>query len=255
MRKVTLQSLNALFEHFNEQPGIVLWIRSLDYSRQLYLSQSFEKLWGVPTETLYNSPSTWQTFIEQEDLDRLIQRAKARLENPSQLDQDCSFYRIFDDKNRLHHMRCETFLLIDEQGTHIAYFGITREIAPLLWKEELNREQPINKELKNYIFNTLRNEARPNTLSLTDGQSSQKIAHPSSGILISNGRPVAVTAREAECLRHLSAGKSAKQTAALLNLSARTIEFHLNNLKEKAGCRTKLELLSKTVMTNIASKD
>lgn len=49
--------------------------------------------------------------------------------------------------------------------------------------------------------------------------------------------------REKDCLRYLIEGKTAKETALLLNLSHRTIEYHFENLKEKLDCVTKRELI------------
>lgn len=53
--------------------------------------------------------------------------------------------------------------------------------------------------------------------------------------------------RQAQCLQYLLEGKSAKQTANMLNLSTRTIEFYLDNMKKKMNCRTKLELAGKVM--------
>jgi DNA-binding CsgD family transcriptional regulator len=74
-------------------------------------------------------------------------------------------------------------------------------------------------------------------------KNSPKLAGPE--IFDKNGQPIELTTRENECLYYLLAGKSAKQTAAILNISQRTVEFHLDNIKLKAGCRTKIELAGK----------
>ena len=50
--------------------------------------------------------------------------------------------------------------------------------------------------------------------------------------------------REKEVLLTLSMGKTAKEAARLLNLSPRTIEFYLNNLKHKTGAHNKLQLIN-----------
>ncbi len=62
--------------------------------------------------------------------------------------------------------------------------------------------------------------------------------------LILKQQSLQVTRRELECLYYLSIGKSAKQTAAALNISTRTVEFHLKNLRNKTGARNRLQLLS-----------
>jgi len=56
---------------------------------------------------------------------------------------------------------------------------------------------------------------------------------------------VHLTKRELDCLRHLMEGKSGKQIGKLLNISPRTVETHLNRLKTKFNCRTRLEIVGK----------
>lgn len=53
-----------------------------------------------------------------------------------------------------------------------------------------------------------------------------------------------ITRREAECLYHLSLGKTFKEIARLLKISPRTIETHINTLKDKTLCHTKGELIN-----------
>jgi DNA-binding NarL/FixJ family response regulator len=43
--------------------------------------------------------------------------------------------------------------------------------------------------------------------------------------------------REVECLSYLSLGKSAKEIAKTLELSPRSVEFYLSNLKQKSGLK------------------
>lgn len=53
--------------------------------------------------------------------------------------------------------------------------------------------------------------------------------------------------REMECLRFTVRGKSAKQIAAELKISSRTVEEYLNNIKLKLGVFSKAELIDKTL--------
>lgn len=52
-----------------------------------------------------------------------------------------------------------------------------------------------------------------------------------------------VTKREFECLESLSKGFTMKLTAKQLDISPRTVESHIRNLKEKLGMHTKNQLL------------
>lgn len=51
------------------------------------------------------------------------------------------------------------------------------------------------------------------------------------------------TQRETECMIMLIKGKTINKIAKELQLSPRTIEFYLKNMKNKIGCRTKFELI------------
>lgn len=51
------------------------------------------------------------------------------------------------------------------------------------------------------------------------------------------------TKREAECMVLLLKGKTISNVANVLNLSPRTVEYYIKNMKSKLGCRTKFELV------------
>lgn len=52
------------------------------------------------------------------------------------------------------------------------------------------------------------------------------------------------TQREVDCLTKLFAGYTAKETADLCNLSSRTVESYLDNIKSKLGCNRKAEIIA-----------
>jgi DNA-binding NarL/FixJ family response regulator len=52
-----------------------------------------------------------------------------------------------------------------------------------------------------------------------------------------------LSAKERENLQLISEGKSAKEVAALLNISVKTADFHRDNLKKKLGLRNTAELI------------
>lgn len=54
-----------------------------------------------------------------------------------------------------------------------------------------------------------------------------------------------LTEREAECIYCLKQNHTIKSTSVLLNLSARTIEFYVKNIKMKLNVRTKSELMQR----------
>lgn len=58
-------------------------------------------------------------------------------------------------------------------------------------------------------------------------------------------RDIPFSRREAECLKYLYYGKSAKEIAKILQLSPRTIETYINNIKSKTHINSLQEILSK----------
>ncbi len=58
-----------------------------------------------------------------------------------------------------------------------------------------------------------------------------------------NGKIVKLTQRELQCLELISAGLTIKSTAQKLSLSPRTIETHINHIKDKAGVHYKPDLI------------
>lgn len=61
--------------------------------------------------------------------------------------------------------------------------------------------------------------------------------------LDANYNPANLSKRELECVFLQLRGYSAKQTAELLGLSKRTVEYYTDNIKAKLGCINKTELL------------
>jgi DNA-binding CsgD family transcriptional regulator len=58
-----------------------------------------------------------------------------------------------------------------------------------------------------------------------------------------SGNQISLTKRESECLKILTTNKTAKEIANILNLSHRTVELHISNIKNKLGINYKSQLL------------
>ena len=58
-----------------------------------------------------------------------------------------------------------------------------------------------------------------------------------------NHEEVFLTKREAECTFHAYNHKTIKEIARELNLSSRTVEFYLNNVRKKTHCYSKRDLM------------
>jgi len=79
------------------------------------------------------------------------------------------------------------------------------------------------------------------------GKSLEKIQNTIYSTNQNNNHNLNLSLREEECLFYLLRRKSAKETAKILNISYRTVEAHIEKIKDKFKCRTKSELFSKSV--------
>ena len=62
-----------------------------------------------------------------------------------------------------------------------------------------------------------------------------------------------LTAREAECIFFLLRGHTIRQVGDILNLSPRTVEFYLKNIKKKLACKKKKDVLQLIRQTTFAT--
>ncbi|WP_058493097.1 PAS and helix-turn-helix domain-containing protein [Legionella worsleiensis] len=74
---------------------------------------------------------------------------------------------------------------------------------------------------------------------------SNKSLGQQSFIIEDNYPEISLSERETECFFYLLRGHSAKSVSTKLNLSVRTVESYLENIKNKLNCTTKSELIEK----------
>ncbi len=63
--------------------------------------------------------------------------------------------------------------------------------------------------------------------------------------------PSELTRRELEVLRYVILGYTAKKVALRLNISFRTVEKHISNIKMKLGCFTKGDIIQKAITLGV----
>jgi DNA-binding CsgD family transcriptional regulator len=68
-----------------------------------------------------------------------------------------------------------------------------------------------------------------------------------------NPSNIHLTHKESECLFYLIRGKSSKFIANAMNISCRTVEFHIDNLKHKFASRNKSELICNAIQKGYMS--
>jgi PAS domain S-box-containing protein len=66
-RTVQLAESENRFRQMADNINAVFWIFSADWNQLIYVSPGYEKIWGVPTTTLYADPRSWLDRVHPED--------------------------------------------------------------------------------------------------------------------------------------------------------------------------------------------
>jgi PAS domain S-box-containing protein len=67
-----LQESEERFRQMADSLPEVIWITSLDPEKMLYVSPSFERVWGLPVAEIYRNPRRWTGTIHAADRDRVV---------------------------------------------------------------------------------------------------------------------------------------------------------------------------------------
>lgn len=255
MKKLDLNALDALFGYLNK-PNNVFWMRDKTYKKQLYISPSFERIWEVPCASLYDDKESVlikSTLLPDEEasqhwvkLDQVKEDIGAgqneQIVTPPQNSE--LLLKIKTPQGTQRFIQDSSFLLVDQDGNHLGFAGLAEELTQEEWyakyyakKSELIK--PSDDLFKKHLFDLLKKEAGVSS-SLNKAENIIPLY-----AFRQQRNELVFTQRESECIHYLRQGNSAKQTANILSISARTVEFHLNNARIKAQCRSKLELLAK----------
>ena len=248
INKVSVQSLNALFSILEQQPQSTLWIRSRDFQRQLYVNENYQTIWHRSASELYQQPGSLIETLYPLDREAINQQLALKKEHHLEQNNEF-FYRIITPEGKVKFIKDWHYLLTDEAGHTIGYAGLAQDIPQAQWQAQFtNAKKPDHFDpkalLQQHVFDILQNELHIQVKGVT-GAAAVDATLPAVSVFDNNKDPVMLSRREREVVGYLREGMTAKQTASKMHVSTRTVEFHLNNIKDKVGCRTKLELLSR----------
>jgi DNA-binding CsgD family transcriptional regulator len=249
--KLSVQGLNFLFANMTAASHRVLWVRSPDYKKQLYLSPSYTTVWQRPFENLYEHPESWVDSLVGNNSEQFVQLLKSRRpdeeEKPNQ--NNTVLYRIYTpESDRISWIKDSHFYLYNELNEVVAVAGIAEAISQTQWQVELaqccNLESKENEQFRHQFIETLEKElqliAAPTAHAVLLDKDYPDYQH----IITKDGKQIQLSKKELECLSHLLEGKTAQEISNTVFRSRRTVEAHLAHIKEKVGCRTLVELVT-----------
>ncbi len=142
----TLQASEERFRQLAESIDEVFWMTDPSKKKILYISPSYEDIWGRSCKSLYDSPESWIDAIHPEDRNRVLEAALTRQVNASYKE----VFRIIRPDGKIRWIRDSAFPIQDASGEVYRITGIALNITEQkIFEEELNdRDSKIHSLLR-----------------------------------------------------------------------------------------------------------
>lgn len=117
----------------NQMDNIVFWETNDTFTKQIYLSTSFENIWGRKCNWMMSNMSNWYSSIYSNDINNVITNTRMRLlQKP---DFNLVMYRIILPDNRINYIRD-----ICCKACNNTFIGISEQLSASSW-EYLNNNK------------------------------------------------------------------------------------------------------------------
>jgi len=128
--QLTIEELGEFLAKLAEKSESVYWLSNPDFSRIIYVSPAYEKIWGYPREVLYQSSATWMDHLAPDDI-------KCR-NHPLMAEQIASFgpdarieevYKIIRADGKFRWILDRCFPIYNEANECLAVSGVAIDIT------------------------------------------------------------------------------------------------------------------------------
>jgi PAS domain S-box-containing protein len=134
-----LRDMEERFRQFADHSAEVLWFRQLKGDRVLYVSPSFERVWGRSMQALYADADIWLQAIHPDDRPQVNESWARLCESPDTSRYDVE-YRIVQPTGGVRWIHDRATLLRDEAGLPAQVCGIAGDITDRKRSEATERE-------------------------------------------------------------------------------------------------------------------
>ncbi|MDF2866743.1 MAG: luxQ [Gammaproteobacteria bacterium] len=145
-----LHETSIYFAKLAEKSEDVFWVKSSDYSQQLYVSPSFETIWGRSVKELYCHPERWDDYLYPEDSKKLGEKISD--ERNVYTDPEVKFYenyRIVRPDGELRYIADCSFPIFSRKNELIGFAGIARDVTERVLYEQALKEAKDQAEAAN----------------------------------------------------------------------------------------------------------
>jgi PAS domain S-box-containing protein len=130
-QKLSDEALRESEERFRTMADTLresIWIRALAPEKILYVSPSFERIWGLPLEELYRNPGIWAKAIHPEDREGIVARFERWISGKDARHYDAE-YRIIRPDGSIRWIHDLGVLSLDDHSRPCRISGISADIT------------------------------------------------------------------------------------------------------------------------------
>lgn len=134
--KQDLQELREKEEYFRqiaENVREVFFLMSAQTDEILYISSTYEKVWGRSCQSLYEEPQSWLSAIHPEDSLRAIATIETQFRTGEEFEEE---YRIIRPDNSVRWVWVQAFPIRDERGEVTRFVAVAEDITKRKEAEE-----------------------------------------------------------------------------------------------------------------------
>src|SRR5262249_8854122 len=121
------------FRHLAEHIRDVFWVTSGDGNRAIYISPSYEEVWGRPREELYRDFPSFTSTVHPDDVARLHTYGDEILHLPAEEQErqgrEGTEFRIVRPDGTVRWIRARSFPLRDTNGTVQRFVGLSEDVT------------------------------------------------------------------------------------------------------------------------------
>ncbi len=145
LKEEALRESEEQFRQITENMIDVVWLRSADNSKMIYISPSYEQVWGRTCQSLIDNPQSFMDSVYSEDLEKV----RAEFHRYLQWEQFNLEYRIERPGGELRWVRSRSYPVRNSSGDIIRHAGIAVDITERKLAEEEIRT--LNEELEQRV--------------------------------------------------------------------------------------------------------
>ncbi|MBL8151415.1 MAG: PAS domain S-box protein [Blastocatellia bacterium] len=143
--EIALRKSEKKFRQIAEAVDQVFFISPADSFEVLYISPAFERIWGIPCQSVYENPNAWLESIHPEDIGRV---RKIMADLTSQKPNANFQYRIVRLDGEIRSLEVKTYYV--REGSGYLRIGVTTDITE---RQKIEEALTYHKELFETIYN------------------------------------------------------------------------------------------------------